>query len=60
MQTDNGTAVDLTNCDREPIHLLGSVQPFGFLLAVSSSTWCVTLTSSNVFLWLGFLGADLL
>ena len=21
--------VDLTNCDREPIHLLGHVQPFG-------------------------------
>ena len=20
-------AVDLTNCDREPIHLLGSIQP---------------------------------
>jgi len=27
--------VDLTNCDREPIHLLGNVQPFGFLLGVS-------------------------
>ena len=26
---------DLTNCDREPIHLLGNVQPFGFLLGVS-------------------------
>lgn len=28
--------VDLTNCDREPIHLLGSVQDFGCLLALSS------------------------
>ena len=27
-------AVDLTNCDREPIHLIGSVQSFGLLLAV--------------------------
>ena len=24
--------VDLTNCDREPIHIPGSIQPFGFLL----------------------------
>ncbi|MGO8506741.1 hypothetical protein AB9F35_36200, partial [Rhizobium leguminosarum] len=32
--------VDLTNCDREPIHQLGSVQPFGFLMAVSSD-WIV-------------------
>jgi light-regulated signal transduction histidine kinase (bacteriophytochrome) len=60
MQTDNGTAVDLTNCDREPIHLLGSVQPFGFLLAVSSTTWCVTRTSRNVVEWLGVETADLL
>src|SRR6476646_1161515 len=60
MQTDNGPAVDLTNCDREPIHLLGAVQPFGFLLAVSSTTWCVTRASRNVVEWLGVEGADLL
>ena len=60
MQTDNGAAVDLTNCDREPIHLLGSVQPFGFLLAVSSATWCVTRASRNVVEWLGVEAADLL
>ena len=28
--------VDLTNCDREPIHLLGSVQSYGCLLSTSS------------------------
>ena len=60
MQTDNGTPVDLTNCDREPIHLPGSVQPFGFLLAVSSTTWCVARTSRNVVEWLGVEAADLL
>ncbi len=27
-------AIDLTNCDREPIHISGSVQPHGVLLAV--------------------------
>ena len=28
-------AVDLSNCDREPIHVLGKVQPFGFLIALT-------------------------
>ena len=32
---DNLQTVDLTNCDREPIHLLGAIQPIGFLLALS-------------------------
>lgn len=27
--------VDLTNCDREPIHILGAIQPIGFLLSLS-------------------------
>ena len=60
MQTDNGNPVDLTNCDREPIHLLGAVQPFGFLLALASATWCVTRASRNVIEWLGVEAADLL
>ncbi|WP_341991164.1 HWE histidine kinase domain-containing protein [Azorhizobium sp. AG788] len=29
--------VDLTNCDREPIHIPGSIQPHGVLLALDSS-----------------------
>ncbi|OXT01854.1 hypothetical protein B7H23_02580 [Notoacmeibacter marinus] len=40
-------AVDLTNCDREPIHLLGRVQSFGFLIAVSSD-WIVSHVSENI------------
>ena len=60
MQTDNGAAVDLTNCDREPIHLIGAVQSFGFLLAVSSTDWCVTRASRNVVEWLGVEATDLL
>nr|WP_047169831.1 HWE histidine kinase domain-containing protein [Sphingomonas sp. Y57] len=38
---------DLTACDREPIHLLGAVQSFGFLLAVSSD-WLVSRASENL------------
>jgi light-regulated signal transduction histidine kinase (bacteriophytochrome)/CheY-like chemotaxis protein len=44
---NSNVPVDLTNCDREPIHQLGSVQPFGFLLAVSSD-WIVTRASANL------------
>ncbi len=44
--------VDLTNCDREPIHRLGAIQPFGFMLAVSTE-WVVTHASSNAGQWLG-------
>lgn len=49
----SGFEVDLTNCDREPIHILGSVQPFGFLLALNSD-WVVVHASTTS---LRFLGA---
>lgn len=45
-------AIDLTNCDREPIHLLGGVQPIGFLIGLSTD-WIVTRVSANVEQWLG-------
>ncbi|BAU88780.1 response regulator receiver modulated GAF sensor protein [Methylorubrum populi] len=51
--------VDLASCDREPIHILGSVQPFGFLLAVSPD-WIVTRVSENAPAWLGRPVEDLL
>ena len=44
--------VDLSSCDREPIHVLGAVQSFGFLLAVSSD-WIVLRASANAPDWLG-------
>ena len=52
--------VDLSNCDREPIHLIAAVQPFGFLLAVSGSDWLVTRASGNVSYWLQCEPSDLL
>lgn len=51
--------VDLTSCDREPIHILGAVQPFGFLIAVSSD-WIVVRASANAAAWLGRGDGDLL
>jgi light-regulated signal transduction histidine kinase (bacteriophytochrome) len=44
--------VDLTNCDREPIHLTASVQPFGFLLALLSD-FSVCTASKNAADYLG-------
>ena len=41
-----GFKVDLTNCDREPIHVLGNVQPFGFLVAAGMD-WIVSRASAN-------------
>lgn len=45
--TDNFGLVDLTNCDREPIHILGSIQPIGFLLALTAD-WIVARASMNL------------
>jgi light-regulated signal transduction histidine kinase (bacteriophytochrome) len=45
-------AVDLTSCDREPIHLLGAIQSFGFLLAVNAD-WTVVRASENTYSHIG-------
>ena len=37
----------LTNCDREPIHLAGSVQPHGVLLLVREPELAVVQASAN-------------
>ncbi|MFC2952794.1 HWE histidine kinase domain-containing protein [Marinicaulis aureus] len=52
MSDHNDFQVDLTNCDREPIHQLGAIQQFGFLLAVSPD-WIVTHASRNIQDFLG-------
>ncbi|MCW8108763.1 GAF domain-containing protein [Alteromonas ponticola] len=38
--------VDLSNCDREPIHLIGSIQSHGCLIALQSD-WSVAYCSKN-------------
>ena len=52
-------AVDLTNCDREPIHQLGAIQPFGFLIAVTPD-WLVSAVSGNAERHLGRAPDDLI
>lgn len=39
--------IDLSNCDREPIHIPGSIQPHGVLLAVRETDWTVRQVSAN-------------
>lgn len=55
----SGFEVDLTNCDREPIHVLGSVQPFGFLLAVNTD-WIIVHASTSTLRYLGASAVELL
>jgi two-component system, chemotaxis family, sensor kinase Cph1 len=43
-----GTPVDLSNCAREPIHVPGSIQPRGVLLAVSEPDLVVQQVSENL------------
>ena len=50
--TESPGRLDLSNCDREPIHIPGLIQPFGFLLALSSD-WLVSRASANTADYLG-------
>lgn len=47
--------VDLTNCDREPIHILPHVQPQGVLFSLSPEELTIRQVSSNT---QAFLGVD--
>ncbi|NJD08692.1 MAG: GAF domain-containing protein, partial [Methylococcaceae bacterium] len=40
----------LANCEKEPIHLIGTVQPNGVLIAVNPEQWTVRAVSSNLHL----------
>src|SRR3569623_1206942 len=44
----SSTPVDLTNCDREPIHQPGAIQPHGVLLVCRGPELRVTHASQNV------------
>jgi chemotaxis family two-component system sensor kinase Cph1 len=39
--------IDLTACDREPIHIVGSIQPHGFLLALDARDLTIVQASLN-------------
>lgn len=45
--------VDLTNCDKEPIHIPGKIQAHGFLIAVNSKTYIISYISENIKNYIG-------
>ncbi|MTH64220.1 GAF domain-containing protein [Paracoccus sp. DK608] len=51
-----GQPIDLTNCDREPIHIPGSIQPHGCLLACDAAARTVQRHSANAASMLGLSG----
>eukprot|EP01037_Dinobryon_pediforme_P001844 gene1844-1874_t len=48
----------LTTCDSEPIHLLGAIQPIGFLVSVNAD-WLTVRASANVEAFLGISHAQI-
>jgi light-regulated signal transduction histidine kinase (bacteriophytochrome) len=42
------TSVDASNCDREPIHIPGAIQPHGLLLALSLQSRTILQVSDNI------------
>ena len=52
--------VDLDTCDREPIHLIGAVQPHGALLAVDEVSMTVEYASENTLAYVGKSASELL
>lgn len=45
----NRDLVNLTNCEHEPIHIPGSIQPHGFLLGVKTDEFSIEFCSGNCF-----------
>ncbi|CAM3551538.1 ATP-binding protein [Flavobacterium chungbukense] len=43
----NRDLVTLTNCDQEPIHIPGQIQPHGFLIALKND-WVIDYCTSNI------------
>ncbi len=52
--------LDLTACEREPIHIPGSIQPHGFLIAVNLTDKTIAYASANTATVLGLDASALL
>lgn len=48
MTADAAPAVDLTTCDREPIHVPGAIQPHGVLITFSEPAFTIAQVSANI------------
>ncbi|OYU80775.1 MAG: histidine kinase [Flavobacterium sp. BFFFF1] len=56
----NRDIVNLTNCEHEPIHIPGSIQPHGFLLAIGQEDFNIHYCSGNTSDFIGFSFEQLL
>jgi light-regulated signal transduction histidine kinase (bacteriophytochrome) len=59
-EDDRSAAVDLSNCDREPIHIPGAIQPHGLLFAFTGTALDTVSASANVRELAGVAAEDLL
>ncbi|VVB43306.1 hypothetical protein RHAL1_00657 [Beijerinckiaceae bacterium RH AL1] len=50
--------VDLTQCEREPVHIPGAIQPFGCLVAFALPAWTIAHVSLNASAVFGFEEAE--
>ena len=51
---------NLTNCDREPVHIPGYIQPHGVLFVLSEPDFNIVQLSTNTMQWLGRAPEDFL
>ncbi|HEX8577282.1 MAG TPA: ATP-binding protein [Flavobacterium sp.] len=56
----NRDIVNLTNCEFEPIHIPGSIQPHGFLLGIDRTSWKINYCSANVAQYIDTAPKDIL
>lgn len=55
----NYPETDLSNCDKEPIHIPGRIQSHGFLVAIDENTNEIVYISDNLESYTGLPGKDL-
>ncbi|WP_207535603.1 ATP-binding protein [Desertivirga arenae] len=52
--------VDLSNCDREPIHIPGQVQAWGFLVVINATNNIINYVSANILEYLNITAGSIL
>ena len=57
---DNITRTDISDCDKEPIHIPGHIQSHGFLLALNPRTLAIERVSDNIGSFTGISPTDIL
>jgi chemotaxis family two-component system sensor kinase Cph1 len=56
----NRDIVNLDNCEQEPIHIPGSIQPHGFLIGITASGFLIDFCSANTDEYIAMGHAELL